>query len=177
MSKRFASISEEAAAPIFESAGCISCQSFAPQYQTEFTDKRGFVFTGKPDFYHAASDTYFEAKFCELATPQSHEASENKLRSQYRYHIGNDTGLKYHEVSAALWNSRWRNDCLLFAWNHCLSKHLVVQEALGRERYCVVFGTSLAEKTESRYRKKGLHFIYLSQLNQYLTPTEMTLVH
>lgn len=168
MSKSFASISEQSAAPIFEALGCTRCETFAPNFPSEFIDKRDFVFTAKPDFYHAPSNTYFELKFCELAKPQSHKASDNKLRAQYRYHIGNDTGLEYHEVSRALWNSKWRNDCLLYAWNHCLTKHLIIQKALGRENYCVVFGNKLSEAIANKYTKKGLHFIHLSQLESYL---------
>jgi len=172
MSKHFSSIAEANADTIFANLGCIRCESFAPHFQTEFVDKRGTVFTAKPDRYHAASNTFIEFKFAELGTPQSLSASENKLRGQYRHRFGKNTdiGLKYHEVSKALWNSKWRNDCLMYAWNHCLHKHLLIQKSLGQENYIVVFGNGLPQEAIDAYTKKGLFFMHISQLEAYLTP-------
>lgn len=175
MSKRFASISEESAAPIFEVLGAIPCESFAPYFQTEFTDKRGFTGTYLPDYRHicpvSGKVTFFETKFSLLNSKQSHQAAENKLRAQYRHRFGKDTGLQYHEVSKALWNSKWRNDCLLHAFNHSLAKHLLIQKALGRENYVVVFGNDLPDDVTNNYANKGLHFIHISQLCSYLEPS------
>lgn len=168
MPKRFSSDTEANAAPYFAALGCVPCQTFAPHFQTEFTDKRGTEFTGKPDFYHAASNTFFEAKFCELGTPQSFSASDNKMRAQYRFRFGNDAGLKYREVSAALWHSKWRNDCLQYGWNHCLHKHLLIQKALGSEKYIVIFGNELKQEIADSYTKRGLHFMHISKLEAYL---------
>lgn len=175
MPKHFASTSEANAAPIFEALGCEPCQSFAPYFQTEFTDKRGFTGTYLPDFKHTCpvtgKVTFFETKFAALNSKQSHETSENKLRAQYRYRFGDDTGLKYHEISNALWNSKWKKDCLDHAFNHSLAKHLLIQKTLGRENYIVVFGIHLHDDVTSSYTKKGLNFIYLSEISKYLTPS------
>jgi hypothetical protein len=174
MSKRFASITEGDAAQFLATLGVLPCQTFAPHFQTDFTDKRRFTGTYLPDFKHVCpitgKVTFFETKFAELNTKGSHEASENKLRSQYRYRFGNDAGLKYHQVSKALWNSKWRNDCLDHAFNHSLIKHLLIQKALGRENYIVVFGNDLPEEVANAYRKKGLFFLHISQLAAHLTP-------
>lgn len=177
MPKTFASMAEQAASLIFLALGCIDCQTtgqtFAPHFQTEFTDKKGHVFTAKPDFYHSESNTFFEFKCYPLGSCQSYSASENKLRTQYRWRLKSsnaDTGMKYHEVSAALWHSGFRNDCLESAWNHCLSKHLIIQKALGTENYVVIFGNTLDEDTADKYAKKGLFHRHISQLECLLTP-------
>lgn len=172
MSKRFASISEGDAAQFLATLHVIPCQSFSPDFQTEFTDKRGFTGTYLPDFKHicpvTGKVTFFETKFAALNSKQSHETSENKLRAQYRYRFGDDTGLKYHEVSHSLWNSKWRSDCLLHAFNHSLTKHLLIQKTLGRENYIILFGNDLPKNTADAYTKKGLFFMHISQLEAYL---------
>lgn len=176
MSKRFASVSEGDAAQFLATLNVFPCQSFAPDFQTQFTDKLGFTGTYLPDFKHicpaTGKVTFFETKFAALNSKQSHEASENKLRSQYRHRFGIDAGLKYHEINKALWNSKWRSDCLLHAFNHSLTKHLLIQKALGRENYIVVFGNDLPLDIAEKYTKKGLFFLHVSELADYLTPAK-----
>ncbi|QYG06065.1 hypothetical protein [Janthinobacterium sp. PAMC25594] len=176
MSKRFASISEGDAAQFLATLNVLPCQSFSPDFQTEFTDKRGFTGTYLPDFKHTChvtgKVTFFETKFAALNSKQSHETSENKLRAQYRYRFGDDTGLKYHEISKTLWNSHWRSDCLLHAFNHSLTKHLLIQKALSRENYIVIFGNDLPLNITEKYTKKGLFYLHISELADYLTPAK-----
>ena len=175
MSKRFASISEGDAAQFLATLNVLPCQSFSPDFQTEFTDKRGFTGTYLPDFRHTCpvtgKVTFFETKFAALNSKQSHEASEKKLRAQYRYRFGSDADLKYHEVSKALWNSKWRSDCLLHAFNHSLTKHLLIQKTLGRENYIVIFGNNLPEEISNKYTKSGLNFMHISEISTYLKCT------
>ena len=166
----FASAAEQSAAPTFIAAGCIPCQTFAPHFQTSFTDKLGETFNAKPDFFHAATNTFFELKSCALNTKQSIKAARNRLKVQYEYHFDESgEGLTHDQLSTRLWKSKWQNDCLNNAWNHALHKHLRIQKALGRESYVVVFDHKLSGDLEDEYHKKGLFFIYLKDLPAFLT--------
>lgn len=167
----FASAAEQSAAPTFIAAGCVPCQTFAPHFQTSFTDKLKETFTAKPDFYHAASNTFFELKSCALNPRQSIKAARNRLKVQYEYHFdASGAGLTHDQLSSRLWaSSKWRKDCLNHAFNHALHKHLIIQKALGRENYIVVFDCKLTEEQENNYHKKGLLFIYLKDLAAFLT--------
>jgi hypothetical protein len=171
VSKLFASIAEAAAAAILLTLGITACQSFAPNFQTEFVDKRGTTFTALPDFYHAPTNTYIEYKSHALGSIQSFSASEKKMRAQYQWRFkGPSTGMSINAVGNALWKSNWSNDCLEYQWNHQLHKHLIVQRAIGRENYIVVFSNKLSQEDTDDYTKKGLFFLHISQLETYLTP-------
>ena len=166
----FASLSELSIAPLFLSLGCIACQTFAPHFQTTFKDKDDYQFVARPDFYHPFTNTFFEFKSCELNNKQSFRTADNRLRAQYTYRYKELPPASHFDVSKLLWDSKkYRIDCLLHAWNHSLSKHLIVQRALGTENYMVVFGNTLSDDVAIKYQKKGLGFLSTSQLAGYLT--------
>lgn len=166
----FASISELAVAPIFLALGCIPCQTFAPHFQTMFTDKSGYEFTALPDYYHAETNTFFEYKNGLLNSKKSFKTADNKLRSQYSYRFKEEPPTSHYAVSKRLWDSgNYRVDCLNHSWNHALAKHLAVQLALGVENYVVVFGNKLLEEVTLKYQKKGLGFLHISQLEGFLS--------
>jgi len=169
MSKHFSSIAEAKADAIFTALGCIRCESFLPYFPDLFKDANGDEFKALPDYYHPATNTFFEYKTCALNGKKSFKTADNKLRAQYRHNIGPDTGLTYAQVSAATWAAKYRNDCLLHAWNHALAKQLAVQKTLGTENFVVIFGNTLDAKEALKYEKKGLAFLPLAKLEAFLT--------
>ncbi len=157
-------------------AGAVTCQNFAPHYQTHFLDKKGWLNEGKPDFYTCISGRhiFFESKCggnTPLNTHQSKDACLKALRVQYNWRFKRDPGSMSHsQLSQALWDAGWHKDCLDHAWNHSLTKVLLIQKALGCDNYIVVFTEWPTEKAAANYKKKGLFFMHISQLQAYLTP-------
>ena len=173
MSEAFASLAEQKAATIFSSLGCIRTQTFAPHFQTKFTDKKGHEETSKPDFQHTCPTTgkitYFEFKCHSLNHKQSFSACENSLRGQFNQWYRRDpTELDYYQVSSFLWNNGPSYDCLEHAWNHSIAKHCIIQKTLGADNYIVIFAKQPEPKDAAYYAKKGLFYITLDKLPTYL---------
>ena len=176
MSEAFASLAEQKAATIFSSLGCIRTQTFAPHFQTTFSDKDSYTVIHKPDFLHKCPTTgkitFFEFKCHRLNHKQSFRACDAQLRVQYNWRFKHEPlGMSYAEVSQALWNSAGnagRTDCLNHAWNHSIKKHLITQKALTANNYVVVFAKQPEPEDATYYAKKGLFYITLDKLPTYL---------
>jgi hypothetical protein len=161
--------------------GIVACQSFAPYYQTEFTDKKGETSTAMPDaIFHIADDTepvMFEFKSDLLNSKTFREAARNKLASQYKYRFQRDgSHLSHSELSSSLWRAGHYKDCLNHAWNHSAIKHQLISNALPDGKYVLVFDDKVFYKEDEEnikafgiYAKKGIFCLPLSGVSDFIT--------
>lgn len=185
MSNIFNSKSESEVAPYLLTLGIIACTSFAPHFQTEFTDKLGNVREHQPDFatsFNHANDKplFIETKFSLLNSKTSFKSSFNAITRQHNHrHNYQAPSRSYAEMSHWLWNhngGQWRNDILENSWNHAKSKILITQAAIGSENYLVVFPDHIVNskkpeniKAFKEYDNRGLNYQPLSKLESYIT--------
>lgn len=163
---------EQKAISTFLAAGATPCNSFAPHAQEYYTDKLGETSKCLPDFYiyHEGKHKFFEYKAHSLNHKGSKKASLTKLRTQYQYRFRRPPGgLSHDAISTALWRAEHRTDCLQNAWNHSIHKHLIIQKTLAHECYVVVFEKQPLPADAKYYNSKGLGWITLNQLPNYLS--------
>jgi hypothetical protein len=161
--------------------GIVSCQTFSPYYQTEFTDKKGETSVAMPDaIFHIADDpepVMFEFKSDLLNSKTFKEAARNKLAGQYRHRFQRDgSHLSHSELSSALWRAGHYKDCLNHAWNHSAYKHQLIANALPDGKYVLVFDDKTFYKEDeetikefSSYAKKSIFCLPLSGVPDFIS--------
>jgi hypothetical protein len=160
--------------------GIIACQTFAPYYRTEFTDKRGEMSIAKPDaIFHIVDDpepVMFEFKSALLNSKTFKEAARNKLAGQYKHRFQRDCShLDHSELSGALWRAGHYKDCLNHAWNHSAYKHQLISNSLPDGKYVLVFDDKIFHKEDedtikefSSYAKKGIFCLPVSGVSDFI---------
>jgi hypothetical protein len=160
--------------------GIVSCQTFAPYYQTEFTDKKGETSVAMPDaIFNIADDAepvMFEFKSALLNSKTFKEAARNSLASQYKYRFQRDgSHLSHSELSSALWRAGHYKDCLNHAWNHSAYKHQLIANALPDGKYVLVFSDDIFHKEDEKtikefagYAKKSLFCLPMSGVGDFI---------
>ena len=183
--------SDSQVAAYLASIGIIACNTFAPHFQTEFTDKNGNVRVHQPDyvttFDHANGKPLFiEAKFATLNSKGSFKTASKYIIDQHAWQF-KCPPKTYNQACDELWsyNSKTglyvgqgkgdkRKDVLEGAWNHAEKKQLITQAAIGTENFVVVFADYLFtpenEPKFEKYREHGLNLIKLSELEAYIQP-------
>lgn len=163
---------EQKAATSFLAVGAALCKTFAPHYPEYYPDKYGETGKCLPDFYifHNGKHVFFEFKEAPLNHTQSRKSCRKSLQGQYRWHFKHNPGNMSHDsLSTALWDAGHRIDCLNYAYNHSLVKHLIIQKTLGRDCYIVVFSKPPTQTDAEYYDKKGLAYISIENLPLFLT--------
>ena len=162
---------EQKSTTSFLAAGATPCQSFCPHAPEYYTDRLGESSKCLPDFYiyHDGKHKFFEFKAHPLNHKTSKKSCLTKLQAQYQYRFQRTpSGLSHDAISAELWNAGFRSDCLQHAWNHSIHKHLIIQKALGLESYVVVFEKQPFPVDVKYYDSKGLGWITLDRLANFL---------
>lgn len=112
-------------------------------FSIPFYDKQGTEFNAKPDALFLDDKgiiTFVEFKCSPLNSKTSISSSHKALLVQANWRGVSSDG-DHNRVSASLWNSGYRKDCLDSGWNHSTTKHAIVSASLKKQgyRYIVVF--------------------------------------
>lgn len=174
------SAAEVSAALILVALNIVPCNTFAPHFPEHFTDKKGHTRKHLPDFattfIHANGKPLFiELKDNMLNSKTSFESAKNALYTQYEWRYKQPPS-SYNQAVERLWENgkgQYRNDVLERGWNMALPKQLLTQSVIGRENFVVVFAdklfTAANEEAFTKYSKRGLHYIKLSEVEAYVS--------
>lgn len=125
-----------------------------------FRDKDNHKFSAKSDAVMLVNDqlTVIEFKDSSMNSKTSIDTCRKKLLAQCNWHQVNvDPTWSHNELSAALWKTDHRSDCIHYAWNHSRTKSELVCNGLAKYdiNYLVVFMRHPATIT---YKKKDYYF-------------------